>query len=472
MSIISAIDVGERSRGGIGIYDVNRGAVNPGQVYESLLNRRAMPGNNVLNAGAIRAAAAQAANEEKKIALEERKVAVQEADQQQRAIEQNERRRMEERQKQFDRDQAINTEYEKRMTGAQDRYAKDIKTGQEGQVFDRNQDLQARKDTLPQLMQGLYGKNGKAVADWINRFGNPNARVKSVDFADPSVDPKNPDSAMITYEDGSKSYFKNTEDLYKGFLAWTDPNVEEHLSKERQKKEELASKERIAGAKSKLTPEKYAKIHADATTAYNKLYPVDKLTGKRPDDAPDVNDYVKAYKEHAIEQAITAETEGQATVEAGKGQKPAASGYTEFKSPDGRIKREYVDGRVEILKDGKVIAAKDKGGNVINPGTNKKGTSKGPTFDYSTGEMTPEGEAQIEASKQAEITAAQEKTRKAAIEQKKKEPTPTGTAEYTDRSTGHQMRVTVYSDGTTKTEKIESKKKRKKNGKEESSGEE
>ena len=154
MSMIQAIDVGERSRGSLGIYDTNRSAVNPGAVYSSLRSARPMSGHNVLNPGAIRAAAAQAAIEEKKIALEERKQALAEQVAADNAFAQREKLRQDERQKSFEREQAITAEKEKSLTGAQDRYLKDTKEGREAEAFDRGRDLQARKDNMGSLMQG------------------------------------------------------------------------------------------------------------------------------------------------------------------------------------------------------------------------------------------------------------------------------------------------------------------------------
>ena len=308
---------------------------------------------------------------------------------------------------------------------------------------------------LGSLMQGIYGRNGEIVKDFINRFGNPKAKVQSVEFADPRIDPKNPEGAIITYEDGSTSFFKDNKDLYQGFIAWLDPKIEEALYNRSVKEKEDARKEAKEAreqqefeGKGPLTPKELADYRSKAMKAYKEDPEVyDKATGEKKAGAPSEDQYVKDYISKAT---------GQAEAKPGEG----GGGYKEFRAPDGRVKREYADGRIEILKDGKVIAAKDKNGNVINPGP--KAQRKGSTIDYGTGEMTPEGEAEVEAAKQKEAKARAEGERKAAIEEKKKEATPTGTAEYTDKSTGHQMRVTVYSDGTTKTEKIQSKKKRKK----------
>lgn len=456
MSMISAIDVGERSRDRGGIVSFREGQ-SPLAAYTALRGQRtAMAGHNVLNPGAIRQAAAQAVNEEKKLELEERKVAVLEAAEQRTAVEQAERRRMDEQQKRFEREQAIDTEYETKMKGIQERYTKDTEEGRKAEQYERGKDIQARKDAFPKLMEGVYGRNPQLVKDYINNFGDKRANVSDVQFSSPEVDPKNPNAMIITYEDGGKSFFKDPKDFYQNFAALIDPKIEEAIYTRRLKESEEERKTAKAGreqaefeGRAPLTPKELADLRVKGEAAYkNDPEVYDKVSGDKKPGAPSKEEYVKKYIE---------EVTGKAQEAKGKG---TGGEYTELRAPDGRVKREYADGRVEILRDGEVIAAKDKNGNVIKVGPKK--AKVGSEIDYGTGKATEEGEAALEAQAKKEKGTAEEAERKSAI--KGKEPTPTGTAQYTDKATGHQMKVTVYSDGTTKTERIESKKKKRKKG--------
>jgi len=454
MSMISAIDVGERTRGGLAVYDVNRSSVNSGAVYQSLLNRRPMQGQNILNPGAIRAEAAKAVNEEKKIALDERRVAVMEATEQRAAVEQTERRRMDEQQKQFERSQAIDTEYEKKMTGAQERYAKDTKTNQEMEQFKRGKDLQARKDAFPQFMEGVYQRNPDPVKNYLNEFGSKKANVAKVEFATPEIDPENPESIKITYEGGGTSFFKDPKEFYQTFAAFVDPNFEEAIYTRRLKEAEegrktaKASREEAEFQGTAPLTEKEKKDMRAKGLEYLRKDPdyFDQTTGKQVKGA-DLEKGLKEYEKLVI---------GDRQAPQGRA---STAGFKESKASDGRVRRDYDDGAVEILKDGKVIAAKDKNGNVINAGNaeTKGKPPKGPasTVDYGTGEMTPEGEAALDAIRQNEAKTKAEGERKAAIKEKEAQPREEGHIDY--EKNGVQMRKTVYSDRTTKTEKIESK---------------
>lgn len=459
MTMISAIDVGERTRGGLAVYDVNRSAVNPGAVYQSLLQRKPMQGGGGFNPGAIRAQAAKEANEEKRIALEERRVAVQEQSEARAAAEQIQRRRMDEQQKQFERSQAIDTEYEKKLTSTQERYSKDVKMGQETEQFQRGKDLQARKDAFPQLMEGVYGRNPDLVKNYLNEFGSKKANISKVEFASPAIDPKNPNSMMITYEGGGTSFFKDPKEFYQNFAAFVDPKFEEAIYTRRLKEQEegrktaKAEREEIEfEGKGPISAKELADYSVKAKAAYKSDPEVyDKVSGDKKAGALSEAEYIKKYLEEVAGSRQAAQ--GRAS----------NAGFKELKAPDGRIKREYDDGAVEILKDGKVIAAKDKNGNVINAGRNQKQEDRAPvsSIDYSTGEVTEEGAAFLDRQKGREAKAKEDTERKTAIEDEGKKVHETGTAEYTDKITGYQMKVTVYSDGTTKKERIESKKKKK-----------
>lgn len=458
MSFVEGLEAGRRAGESLYAIPVGRGS-NPLVAYTAMVNRGRNYMGGHINAAAIRAQAAQAAIEEKKLALEERKQALAE----QVAADAAWAKREELRQQKALRESAIIKDQEDIAGKREERWAKGAKESRESEAYERAKDIQNRKNAFPQFMQGVYGKNPALVKDYLNRYGSETANVKDVTFSSPEIDPKNPEGMIITYEDGTSSFFKDPKDFYQNFAALVDPKIEEAIytrrlkeSEEVRKKAKAEREQQEFEGKTPLTKKELADLRTKALKAYKddpEIY--DKATGEKKPGVVSEEQYVKDYIKKAAGEAPGAEGEEK------------GAGYKEFKAPDGRVKREYDDGRVEILKDGKVIAAKDKSGNVINPGP--RAQRKGSTIDYGTGEMTPEGEAEIEAEKQKAAKPKAEAERKAAI--KGEEPIPTGTAEYTDKRTGHQMRVTVYSDGTTKTEKIESKKKRKKKKEGNGSGE-
>lgn len=364
-------------------------------------------------AGAIHSQAAQAVLEEKKLDLEQRKVAIEEA-------------KLAEQQATgaIARSQAIDAGYQKEVEGIR---------GTE--KYDKEKDLMRRKDSMPQLMQGIYGKNPAIVKDWINQYGNPQAKIQDVQFATPEIDPKNPDGVMVTYENGSTSFFKDTKDFYKGFIAWMDPKVEESLRegeiKEREtkvKESEAETKRITALNKTGMSDKEYADAYSKAVKAYNDTYKVDSISGKRAADAPDQQTYVDAYMDRVAStkkrtSAISEEGAPQAKQpkpETGPGMK----GYQEFKSRDGRVKRVYPDGREVVF---------DKNGKKLGERVTGKIPKKLP--DVPTPGETATKDTKNTAEKRVE-----------------------GTTTRTDPKTGDTIKTVVYSDGTTK-ETREKKKK-------------
>lgn len=431
--IVAAIRAGEES------VRTNAPRSNPYAIFPQMQARavernrkRPMYRGHAVSPAAIHAQAAKQAVEQKRLELEERRVALQEAQEERAAQEAALQRASEERQATFERGRAIDQDLEAKLQGSEERYQTRMKGIREQETFDRAKELSARKDAFGGVMLAIQGKHGPAVADFINQYGNPKARVANVEFATPEMDPKNPDGVIISYEDGTSSFFKDREALYKGFVGWMDPKLEETIynrrvaeeKEARTKAKEARETAEFLGQKP-LSKKQLADLRADALEEYREQY-YDKVGKEWNPERPPQDQFIKQYIGN-----VTGATAAQAAEQkgapgeqkappaeqpeekrpyfdygSGEGETGWTRDYKEYRAKDGRVKREYANGAIEVYDaKGNLLAAKDAQGNITKGG---------------------KGEA-AETGKEKKVQ---------------------GTAEYRDPKTGTKMKAIMYTDGT------------------------
>jgi hypothetical protein len=374
--------------------------------------------------------AAYLANQRKKLEHEERLIDLAEAKE---AARQDEARYARERQGGLDlqaRGTAIDEAYQKKMAGAQTRYAGDVGIIQSQETHDRASMEKQRRDDFAIAKWGLANRDPRPIMNFINKHGSPDANVQDIQFGD--------DGAMIVYPEGNPDgmMFNNPEEFFKGFLGWLDPEIQKQLLDRSMKEREQARKEKktdydVSGAGKRITPKEKADLRAKGLKAYNDEW-LDPWGNLKP-KAPSKEEYLKDYMVRVTGSGDAA-ISGQPGGGGAAGEKPPIEGA-----------RKAPDGHWYIMRQGKYHRVHG-GGRGISGGPGEK--VRGAIFEpkeFEPKEAAPEKKGKAIPSK-------------GAVKQ-------TGTAYYKDAKTGNRIKATYYSDGTVDRKVVDRKSKKKKKGK-------
>ena len=328
---------------------------------------------------------------------------------------------------------------EKKVAGAGEEYRKgmgEIRT-QEGHEWGISKAKQA--EDFKMVQWAVANRQAGPIVEFVNRYGSKTSNLRGMSWNEKGevlVFPEN--------EQEKPGYFKNNEELMKGFVGFMDPKVEAAALRlaregagEARKDREQDRKDYSTYNKADVTPAQQRQIRNDSRKRYEKQF--ENVLGDLKKDAPDK----EAWVNEDVAREITAMggkgvAEGAQKAISEKGAAGAKAGYQSFQdTKTGNVMRVYPDGRREVLnKKGEVIAT--KGG-----GPAKK--EKAGQWDEAISEV-----------------AQAEKEEKAAVpEQAKKKAHSYGSASYMDPKTGKKMKATMNPDGTITTEDDDSDKKKK-----------
>ena len=404
-----------------------------GAIEESLTGVRKR-----LHPGAIRNTAAGLANQQRAIELQERKqdFIEQQAAQAQRNKE-DERRWAAENKV----GEELNVQAglaEKRAEGAGEEYRKgmgEVRT-QEGHEWGKSKAKQA--EDFKMVQWAVANRQAGPIVEFVNRYGSPSANLRGMSW--------NENGEVLVFpqdENAKPGYFKNNEELMKGFVGFLDPKVEAQALKiaresagEKRKDREQERKDYATYSKKDLTAPQLAKLRNDARKRYEKEF--ENVLGELKEKAPDKETWINEDVAREVE-ATTGGKGAAAGAQKAISEKGAGGkAYRTFQdTKTGNVMRVYPDGRREVLNSkGEILAT--KGG-----GPAKK--EKAGQWDEAISEA-----AQAEKAEKAKVPEA---TKEAAKSK--------GSATYTDPKTGKKMKATMNADGSITTAEDDSEKKKK-----------
>ena len=315
---------------------------------------------------------------------------------------------------------------------------------QEKQDWGKTKAKQA--EDFKMVQWAVANRQAGPIVEFVNRYGSPGANLRGMSW--------NEKGEILVFPQDEKEkpgYFKNNEELMKGFVGFLDPKVEAQalrLAKEgageTRKDREQDRKDYATYNKKDITASQRRQLRNDARKRYKDKF--ENVLGEVKEDAPDQEAWVNEDVEREIEAmggkaAAGGPTPGEGAISE-KGAPGAGAEYKTFQDEKtGNTMRVYPDGKREIYnKKGEVIAT--KGG--IKP--------------------KEEPGEQLQWDEAIDVAAKADKAEKEAKvkvpEKAKKRAHSYGTATYTDPKTGKKMKATMASDGTITTEEVDAKKKK------------
>ena len=181
----------------------------------------------------------------------------------------------------------IRTEYDETMTAIQERADAGVTAAQGLATNEKARADAESQKSFDFAAQSLQGGIGGPMVDWINKNGDPNTNLKSIEFGsriDPEtgqmvqVDKKNPDSVMFETADGKTGYFKTKKEFTTQFAGFMSPKVlayaktqaaQQRKAHEQGRKDtETALKVTAAGKKGQLDRKALTKVVNDVTKNY------------------------------------------------------------------------------------------------------------------------------------------------------------------------------------------------------------
>ena len=334
---------------------------------------------------------------------------------------------------------AIRRKRENEPTDTYHQRSKDIESGYQERLksigaeeaMQQGREDQAQADDFRSAMMGVHLRDANAVKNFINKYGDPQTNVADVIFG-----PENDPGVIVAYEDGKKSYFKDAEQFYRGFMFWMDPKAEKIIG-ERTKREKEEGKEEEKKVMDR------AKIWNDLDKTYDSRF--EDPAGNTKPDAPD-RDTWKAQEFERItgrkwERPVRGDgaikkpekaAEASPEAEHGKGKPPVAGAV--WSEPR----------QAWFVKDKKGKWNRIVGDNEVRLGRRKEGEE---AFDYGSGKGSPEGDYPSAAGAPIARGKVPPKPEERSRGKQGKGKV-TGKVSFTDPETGKKVTRTYYADGT------------------------
>lgn len=191
---------------------------------------------------------------------------------------------------------------------------------------------------------GLATNNPEPILNFFKKYGKEGVEIERIEFGPDGVD-------MQVWYKGHKQpeYFKDKEQFFSHLLAFANPKLEAKL-------QETAVKEAAKAKKGKTGASIYKVTMAQALKEWERRF-LDP-TGRPKPGAPDKDQWARQYVTEMARAGMQPEKRGMGME------------YKDIPLRDGRIKRVWQDGTMEILtKDGVVQSVRTRNGIVYPAGT-------------------------------------------------------------------------------------------------------
>lgn len=383
-----------------------------------------------LNPSAIHRRAAELTLQEQELKNQELALQVEELKEANK-IQGDERRRAIEREP-FEKSQMIEGQYQDRLGSIA-----------AGEAMDRGRHEDRRGDDYKAALFAAHVGNPEPVMNYVNEYGNPDARIESVDFA-----PDGSGELIITYPGGGKEFYKSPEDFFKGFLFWMGPDAEKAMAS----KKGISVKDRHS-------------IMSGLEKSYDDQFK--DPGGHLLPDAPDRDTWLaEKYKERTGEDWALDQKQGAVTR---PGAAPGEPPPNTVRGPDGKLYEQGADGRWYLWEQGGESAEEGFTRERVRPGTK----SERDNWDIGAAQKTAVQETldRLKGHERVRAPMPKRPTGEAGhppseTPERQERHTSGGTASatYTDPKTGERVTVTYDRSGkrTEKREKIDKDKKSKK----------
>ena len=397
----------------------------------------------------------------------------------------------------------IRTEYDETMKGIQARADAGAKAAQGLATNEKARADAESQKSFDFAAQSLQGGIGGPMVDWINKNGDPNTNLKSIEFGsriDPEtgqmvqIDKKNPDSVMFETADGKTGYFKTKKEFTTQFAGFMSPKVlayaktqaaQQVKARDQTRKDvETALKVTAAGKKGQLDRKSLTKVVNDVTKNYTdakltndgtlgKFAPYLKenyriQTGRDYEadfgplgtgvlgDTPETIDKKTGKPVHGKWKdkqgnEVTSFTDKSTETRNATGVTTATqdAGSSEVKKTQGNkegvktFKDKGTGHTVTVYPDGRQVE-KNASGKVVGDINPRKKGDDAKVNEY----LDAESKKKSDAQKEADAASKKAKGLKAGEAKKKKEGRPASTQSltYTDPKTGEKVKMSLKGD--------------------------